>query len=263
MSDPKQKKIGTQSIDRAFDILDAIARCSPSGISLKQICESTDIAKPTVHRILRTMLDRGIVERQADLKYHVGRELTLLGLSSELRRFRELASPAFSRLSEAVGDAVFLSVRSGLDTVCADRRIGTFPIQVLSIEIGSRRPLGISANSIAMLSCVSSAQAEEILVQNADRLSAYGVPLPTLRARIIEARRRGHTVLPRAITQGTSAIAFPIKDVLGRPVAALSTIAISSRQRGARVGELVDLLGVAAEQISQAITRGRPSSDGA
>lgn len=262
MSDPKQKKNGTQSIDRAFDILDAIARCSPSGISLKQICDSTQIAKPTVHRILGTMLERGIVERQPDLKYHVGRELTLLGLSSELRRFRELASPAFSRLSESVGDAVFLSVRSGLDTVCADRRIGSYPIQVLSIEIGSRRPLGISANSVAMLSCVSPAQADEVLAQNEERLRTYGVPIATLKTRVQEARRRGYTVLPRAITQGTSAIAFPIKDVLGRPVAALSTIAISSRQRGPRGGELVDLLGQSAEQISNAITLGRPQPDG-
>ncbi|MWB79142.1 helix-turn-helix domain-containing protein [Pseudooceanicola sp. 216_PA32_1] len=257
MDDGSKTRSGTQSVDRAFDILDAIARSSPSGASLKHVCETTGLTKPTVHRILVTLQERGIVEKQLDLRYHVGRELTLLGLSSELRRFRELASPALSQLSDAIGDAVFLSVRSGLDTVCADRRIGSFPIQVLSIEIGSRRPLGISANSVAILSRVSRAQAEEVLTQNVDRLRAYGVPMQTLRDRISDARRRGYTVLPRAIAKGTSAIAFPITDVLGRPVAAISTIAISSRQRGARVGALVDLLGAATAEISLAITAGQ------
>ncbi|MBL3704669.1 helix-turn-helix domain-containing protein [Sulfitobacter sp. BDSS02] len=258
MADGRQTRSGTQSVDRAFDILDAIARYSPTGASLKHICQTTGLTKPTVHRILVTLQERGIVEKQPDLRYHVGRELTLLGLSSELRRFRELASPALSQLSEAIGDAAFLSVRSGLDTVCADRRIGSFPIQVLSIEIGSRRPLGISANSVAILSRVSRTQAEEVLTQNVDRLRAYGVPMETLRNRISDARRRGHTVLPRAIAKGTSAIAVPINDVLGRPVAAISTIAIASRQRGARVAELVELLGKAAEDISAAITTTRP-----
>lgn len=253
----KQKRSGTQSVFRAFDILDSIARSSPSGASLKHICETTGLTKPTVHRILVTLQERGIVEKQPDLRYYVGRELTLLGLSSELRRFRELASPALSKLSDAIGDAVFLSVRSGLDTVCADRRIGSFPIQVLSIEIGSRRPLGISANSVAILSRVSRTQADEVLAQNVDRLRAYGVPMQTLHDRISEARRLGHTVLPRAIAKGTSAIAVPITDVLGRPVAAISTISISSRQRGARVAELVELLGTAVGEISRALATTR------
>lgn len=254
MHERNSTKSGTQSIDRAFDILKAIAACSPSGMALKEICDTTGISKPTAHRILATMLERGIVDRQLDRRYHVGRELTLLGLSSDLRRFRDLASPAFSQLSEAVEDAVFLSVRSGLDTVCADRRIGRFPIQVLSIEIGSRRPLGISANGVAMLSRASPTQVNEILEQNHDRLKVYGVPPETLRNRISEARRRGYAVLPRAITKGTSAIAFPIKDVLGRPIAAVSTIAISSRQRGQRVNALVEILGHAAEGIGKAVS---------
>lgn len=257
MDDGGKTRSGTQSVNRAFDILDAIARSSPSGTSLNHICETTGLTKPTVHRILVTLQERGIVEKQPDLRYHVGRELTLLGLSSELRRFRELASPALSQLSDAIGDAVFLSVRSGPDTVCADRRIGSFPIQVLSIEIGSRRPLGISANSVAILSRVSRTQADEVLDQNVERLRAYGVPMETLRNRISDARRRGYTVLPRAIAKGTSAIAVPITDVLGRPVAAISTIAVSSRQRCARVAELVDLLRKAADDISAAIATGR------
>ena len=120
---------GTQSIERTFDILDVIAAQSPHGVTLKDICAIAGLSPATAHRMLGILLDRGIVERLSGGKrYVVGRELTLLGLSSELRRFREIASPSLSWLSETVGDAIFLSVRSGHDTVCADRRIGQFPI---------------------------------------------------------------------------------------------------------------------------------------
>ena len=260
---PGSGQSGTQSIDRAFDILKVIASSSQAGISLKAICDVTGITKPTVHRILATLLERGIVEKQPNLRYTVGRELTLLGLSSDLRRVRELAAPALTRLSEEIGDAVFLAIRSGLDSVCVDRRIGAYPIQVLTIEIGSRRPLGISANSVAMLSRLPPAAAEEILDRNYDRLRDYGFPRRLLAERIQRARKLGYVVLPRAIAKGTSGIAVPVKDVLGRPVAAVSTIAISSRQRGARVGELVEHVARAAQEISEALSSTPWSGGGA
>ncbi|MEC7258103.1 MAG: IclR family transcriptional regulator [Pseudomonadota bacterium] len=247
---------GTQSIQRTFDILDVIAAQSPHGVTLKDICAIAGLSPATAHRMLGILLDRGIVERLSGGKrYVVGRELTLLGLSSELRRFREIASPSLSWLSETVGDAIFLSVRSGHDTVCADRRIGQFPIQVLSIEIGSRRPLGISANGAAMLSRESGRTVAAILDHNRERLDPFGTSRGTLDARIIEARRRGYVHIPRAIVKGTSAIAVPIIDVLGRPVAAVSTIAISSRQRADRVPDLVAQLTRAASEIGEAARR--------
>lgn len=250
-------RTGTQSIERAFEILHVIAARSPEGVTLKGICDATGINISTAHRILDTMLTRGIVERSETGKiYRVGRELTLLGLSSDLRRFRELSSPALTRLSEVVGDAVFLSVRSALDTVCADRRIGQFPIQVLSIEIGSRRPLGISANGVAMLSRVPARTVTEILEENHDRLRPFNVAFETLNDRINDARRRGYVHIPRAIVSGTSALALPITDILGRPIAAVSTIAISSRQKPGRIPGLVKHLRDAAEQIAEA-TSGR------
>ena len=151
-----------------------------------------------------------------------------------MRHFRELASGTLRSLSDQVGDAVFLSVRSDADTVCVDRKIGDFPIQVLSIEIGSRRPLGISANGAAMLSRMTAGKAGAILDQNADRLKSFGVERAVLMERVAAGRRLGH-VHPsdRPSSREPAQLAVPICDLLGQPVAAISTIAIASR--GSRI----------------------------
>jgi DNA-binding IclR family transcriptional regulator len=242
---------GAQSIDRAFDILQLIASASAQGIRLKDICGRTGLTQPTAHRILTKLQERGLIERiPGGARYIIGGELTLLGLSSGIRRFRELAGPTLRELSDEVGDAVFLTVRSGLDTVCADRKIGSYPIQVLSIEIGSRRPLGISANSVAMLSRMPEAEATDILEKNAERLSPFKTPQAVLQERIATARQRGYVHISQAIVKGTSAIGMPVCDVVGRPIAAISTIAILSRQNKSRVPTLVSLLHKAAENIA-------------
>ncbi|MBE0529453.1 MAG: IclR family transcriptional regulator [Rhodospirillales bacterium] len=248
----KTRLAGAQSIDRAFDILHLIAAASSQGIRLKDICSRTGLTQPTAHRILAKLQERGLIERiRGGARYIIGGELTLLGLSTGVRRFRELAGPTLRELSDEVGDAVFLTVRSGLDTVCADRKIGSYPIQVLSIEIGSRRPLGISANSVAMLSRMPEAEATDILEKNAERLSPFKMPQAVLQERIAVARQRGYVHISQAIVKGTSAIAMPVYDVVGRPIAAISTIAVLSRQSKRRLPSLISLLHKAAENISE------------
>lgn len=250
-------RTGTQAIERAFEILRLVAASSPHGLKLKDISDQVNMPAPTVHRMLATLLAGGLIEkRQPGTRYLIGSELTLLGLSSGLRQFRELAAPTLRALSDEVGDAVFLSVRSDLDTVCADRKIGSYPIQVLTIEIGSRRPIGISANSVAMLSRMAPSEAHEIIDSNMKRLESFKTPFEVLIQRVTEARQRGYVHIERAIVRGTSALAIPVCDATGRPIAAVSTIAIASRQPRRRVPRLVSLLSDAAKEIGSAVASG-------
>jgi DNA-binding IclR family transcriptional regulator len=245
---------GTQSIERAMTILRIIASGSPTGLRLKDIANRAELASSTVHRILMTLLNGGLIERRKNgALYVIGSELTLLGLSSRAREFRERAAPALAELSAAVGDAVFLSVRSDLDTVCVDRRIGTYPVQVLTIEIGSRRPLGISANGVAMLSRMRPQAVETILRENTERLSVYKTPLDVLETRINDARKRGYVYSERTTVKGASALAMPICDAVGSPLAAVSTLALASRQPKRRIPELVELLTLASQEIEKAV----------
>jgi DNA-binding IclR family transcriptional regulator len=52
-------------------------------------------------------------------------------------------------------------VRTGNDTLCVDRRIGSYPIQVLSIEVGARRPLGVSSAGVAILAAMPTPETQD------------------------------------------------------------------------------------------------------
>jgi hypothetical protein len=99
----QKPQTGTQSIERAFDILRVVAAGPAGGMRLKDIAEETGLYGPTAHRILTTLQTGGLIERRRDSAlYVIGSELALLGLGSSFRRFRELAAPTLRNLSDEV-----------------------------------------------------------------------------------------------------------------------------------------------------------------
>src|SRR5258705_67456 len=101
------------------------------------------------------------------------------------------AEPHLATVSAQLGDALFLTVRTGLDTLCVARRIGSYPIQVLSIEVGVRRPLGVSSAGVAILAAMPAPEARKIVLANETRFGAYRTDTATVPGQIQLARRPG------------------------------------------------------------------------
>ena len=118
------------------------------------------------------------------------------------------------QLSLAIGDTLFLTVRTGNDTLCIDRRIGAYPIQVLSIEIGARRPLGVSSAGVAILAAMPAQEARRITVANEVRFAAYRTDMSTVLAQVAAARRRGYNLREIGLVQGTKSISTWIKTAM-------------------------------------------------
>ena len=246
---------GAQSIHRAFAVLRLLASSGSGGLRLTEIARDLDLSAPTAYRILRVLVEEGAVERlPSGRRYVVGAEVALLGLSTRARMtLQTIAAPILDRLCQEAGDAVFLTVRSGYDSVCADRKIGTYPVQVLSIGIGSRRPLGVSVGGMAILSALSAAKSGAILDANAARFEPYRIGVSTLAERLAASRERGYVYADPAIVRGTRAVAVPVLDAVGNPVAAISTIAIRQRIPASRVASLTGQLRGAAGDLSRAL----------
>ena len=145
---------GTQSIERALTLLREIAAHNRGGSRLLDLATRTALQRPTVHRMLKCLASESMVQQDPDThRYFLGPMVFELGLTAAPRfNLREICHPALTRIAEATGDTVFLTHRSGLDSVCLDRREGTFPIKTFTLEIGMRRPLGVGTGSLAILS---------------------------------------------------------------------------------------------------------------
>jgi len=221
---------GTQSIERVVDVLRVIASRGRRGMRVGEVVATSGLAEATCFRMLRRLEIEGMVDRDPRTKqYFLGPLLHELGLLARPRyRLAELCDASLHRLAEFTQDTVYLSERSGLEAVCANRALGDFPIKSLSLDIGIRRPLGVGAGGLAILCALPAAEAQAVVEANAHRYEKFAsFTADFLFGAIAEGRARGYCFLDSAVTPGTAAmgVAFPPND----PVAAISVAAISSR----------------------------------
>ena len=162
----------------------------------------------------------------------------MLGAAA-LRRFdpRPLARPSMMRLAGNFEDSVVLSIRSGVESLCIDVEEGTYPIRANYLTVGSRRPLGVGAGSLALLAWLPDDEREAALETLSRQLERYPRITPALlRERVDQARERGYAVLLDVVVERMGGIGAAILDADGRPVAALSIAALNERITGPRAG---------------------------
>jgi len=223
-------RTGTQSIERVVDVLRVIASRGRRGMRVGEVVATSGLAEATCFRMLNRLELEGMVDRDPhSRKYFLGPLLYELGLLARPRyRLGELCDAPLHRLAEFTQDTVYLSERSGLEAVCANRALGDFPIKSLSLDIGIRRPLGVGAGGLAILCSLPPAEARAVVEANAHRYEKFAsFTADFLYGAIAEGRERGYCFLDGAVTPGTASmgVAFPPAN----PVAAISVAAISGR----------------------------------
>ena len=231
-----------RNIGRILTVLNVLAAAAARGMRLTDVAEATGMGKSTTHRILTGMAAGGLVEQDLESgRYFVG--LKMLAFANAARdrfAFSRLAEPALERLAQQTQDTVFLVARSGDESVCLDCRAGSFPIKVLTLNVGDRRPLGIGAGSMAMLAGLPDDEVERILGGQADIRAHYQIDDIHLRSMLAATRRDGYAynnihVLPGLESApGMAGIGVALRRADGRPVAALLITAITARLDGPR-----------------------------
>ena len=235
---------GTQSIERALTLMREIAAHNRTGSRLLDLASRTGLQRPTVHRMLKCLTLENMVQQDPDShRYYLGPMVFELGLTAAPRfNLREICHPSMNRIAEATGDTVFLTQRSGLDSVCVDRQEGTFPIKTFTLEIGMRRPLGVGTGSLAILSALSDEEVRHVVNANAPRLPEYGLTPSSLLAQVKRAQKLGYAVREMPSLAGVRSIGHALHNQSGVAFAALSVSAISSRMSEKRVVELAAML---------------------
>jgi DNA-binding IclR family transcriptional regulator len=249
-------------LQRATAVLRALANGGRLGLSLTEIAKDLQLPHSTVHRILAQMARERFVGQDEDSrKYILGPLAFELGLAAE-RQFdiRGLCRPLLQRLAIEAEDTVYLVQRSGNEAVCIERQEGPSPIRVLTLEVGSRRPLGLGAGGLAILAALPHGEMEDVLGAIMPAIaSRWRFPEGALRDSLQSAQENGHAVIRNRITLGTTAVGRHVKDSLGRPFAALSVAAVNSRMDVARIRQIASLLEREAKEIERLLAGLRPT----
>ena len=225
------KASDTSSVQKVCRILRTLS--VPDALRLSDVALATGLNKATVLRLLEALADEGFVERHEPSKrYRLGEQAMLLGFAAQGRdALRDRARPWLLRLAGLSGDTVLLSVRSGVEAVCIERETGTYPIRANYLDVGSRRPLGVGAGSLALLAWMPDAEIDAILeLTRAGIAERYPrIDEALLRGKIAESRRQGHVLLLDVVVERMGGIGLPILGIDGRPIAAISIAALNER----------------------------------
>lgn len=236
---------GTQSIRRTMRLLRELTELNRRGASSSELAARTGLDRSTARRMLQCLVDEDLLVFDANSRrYHFGHLAYDIGLAaSERLDLPQLCKPALARIADDTGDTVFLMTRSGDEAVCADRAVGSYPIKTFIVDVGTRRPLGIGAGSLAILSALPEDVAELVLRHNAPRMGAYGgMTVERLRGMMQVARQQGYVAMDVVDVPGARTVGVAIVTGNGRPVAALSVAAIAMRMTPDREQGLLAIL---------------------
>lgn len=102
---------GVQSVERAFELLELIARAGGEA-ALSEIAAETSLPLPTIHRLLRTLVGIGYVRQLANRRYSLGPRLIRLGEVAN-RQLGALSTPILKSLVTELGESANIAVLDG------------------------------------------------------------------------------------------------------------------------------------------------------
>lgn len=127
---------GVQSLERAFAILETMADAG-GVISLSQLAQDADLPLPTIHRLVRTLVDLGYVRQEASRQYSLGPRLLRLGETTS-RMLGRWARPHMEQLAGQLGESVNLAMLDGDQVVYVGQVMASQNSMRMFTEVGRR-----------------------------------------------------------------------------------------------------------------------------
>lgn len=185
-------KGGVQSIERAFAILEEVAR-HRGGIRLGDLSRRVGLHNSTTFHLVKTMVLLGYLRQMPDKLYRIGPPLfTLAAGALDEVEMVALATPVLDDLSAATQESCHFAVRSGRQVIVLARTAGSGPFQ-LTERAGVVRPAHCTALGKILLAAMGEGQLARFL-QHAplERFTDKTVTdVAQLVREIVEVRRSG------------------------------------------------------------------------
>src|SRR5262247_1280152 len=138
---------GVQSIERVFELLETMADAG-GVIGLSQLASQSGLPLPTIHRLVRTLVDLGYVRQEPSREYALGPRLVRLGdVSSGL--LTRWATPYLQKVADALGESTNLAILDGDQIMYVAQAPGRHSMRMFT-EVGRRTQAHCTAAGKAM-----------------------------------------------------------------------------------------------------------------
>ena len=233
-----------QSVDRAARILHELGSGNPS-LGVTELGARLGLPKPTVHGLLRTLEQTGLVSQDvATGRYSLGPRVLQLGnaylAGSELRARSMLRAGSLAR---AVNEAVWVTVL--VDDIVMVVHHDFRPDDAVQIlDVGATVPWHACAFGHAIAAALPLREVDELLAHPLRALTGRTRTSPdALRKALATAAEKGYAVDNQEANVGDAGIAAPVLDHANRVVGSLGVVGPAERlllrQAKSRLGRAV------------------------
>ena len=230
---------GPGALRRGLHILTLLRRNEGVPLSPAQIASALSMPRPSAYRVLAVLESEEYVTRTGDGK----RFLLAESRAATSTEFPGGLREVMGRVAASTGDPVFLVKREGADLVCLHREIGTHRLQILSMRVGHRAPLGVGAAGIALLARMPESELAAVLRENAGAYAGYhNLQVSTIRTLSENCRARGYAVVGNYMLAGVLSVGICVQRVGARPRMAMSVTAPHARLPLSRQKEIAELM---------------------
>jgi IclR family KDG regulon transcriptional repressor len=244
---------GIQSIERAFAILEEVAR-NREGIALAELSRRVGLHNSTTFHLVKTMVSLGYIQQTSESKrYRVGRNLFTLaaGALHEIE-LAQAARPVLETLALRSGECSHFAVRSGDDIVVVAKTAGTGMFQVAD-QVGIVRPAHCTALGKVLLAALHPQQLERhVKTRELRRFTARTIIEHDALLREIEAvRRAGIAFDDGEFDPDARCVAVPVHNFTGQVAGAIGISAPMWRLTMQALQEKTQLVREAAAELSR------------
>ena len=244
---------GIQSIERAFAILEEVAR-NRDGIALAELSRRVGLHNSTTFHLVKTMVSLGYIQQTSESKrYRVGRNLFTLaaGALHEIE-LAQIARPVLETLALRSGECSHFAVRSGDDIVVVAKTAGTGMFQVAD-QVGIVRPAHCTALGKVLLAALHPQQLERHLqTRELRRFTPRTIIEHDALLREIEAVRRGGIAFDDGeFDPDARCVAVPVHNFTGQVAGAIGISAPMWRLTMQALQEKTQLVREAAAELSR------------
>lgn len=219
----KEAPVVRSGASRVMAILDALTSADPAafpdGLTVADVARILGREKSVVSRQLKSLLETGLVSRDASGRYELSWRLFALAVRAGDQRLTKLAAPLMLRLTEAVRERTYLTVLSDGEVLTVHSESSRRSIEAVN-WVGRTIPVNRSSSGMALLMDHDDEHIIDIVRRGED-----GVPAREARellAQIHAARERGYTVANRIFDPELIGIGAPVRDFSGRIKAAVN-----------------------------------------
>jgi IclR family transcriptional regulator, acetate operon repressor len=238
---------GVQSLTRAFDLLETLAD-EGGALGISELASRSGLPLPTIHRLIRSLVDGGYVRQEASRRYTLGPGLVRLGEMAG-RSLGSWAKPYLAELVALTGETANLAMLEGDEVVYVAQVPSPHAMRMFT-EVGRRVMPHCTGVGKALLSRLDDAEALGVVrrtglpARTEHTITSEEALLPELEL----VRRRGYAVDDAEQEVGVRCVAVPVEVAQLR--VAISVSGPTARVTDERVAEIAPALQRVASRLA-------------